>query len=303
MLNACLITAPMSSVARKRPPISRPSPLMVHRAISFVVFIPSAPPAMSEATPPPVSPSVSIARYPPDEAAQSLERASQWCRAAIALLSSFQVRDPPVPRGLLRSWRYGSSADRQVALGSAHVQNAQRGDRGRTWGRVHVNGERVKPSKAVRTGDTIEVTIKTFRHTLVVTGIAERRARRAMHSRSMRRPRVAHRPRTARCRTSAFPSARSRPRHTPHQAGAAPPRRTAPRTRGHTLSVASRALDPAAECDSFLAVGVDASRHPVYEEDEMRKPILSVMLVAVSLTLELAHVATAPTSRVTPPQP
>ena len=69
----------------------------------------------------------------------------------------------------------------------------------------------------------------------------------------------------------------------------APPRRTAPRTEGHTLSVASRALDPAAECDSFLAVGVDASRHPVYEEDEMRKPILSVMLVAVSLTLELAH--------------
>ena len=60
-------------------------------------------------------------------------------------------------------------------LWAAHVQNAQRGDRGRTWGRVHVNGERVKPSKAVRTGDTIEVTIKTFRHTLVVTGIAERR--------------------------------------------------------------------------------------------------------------------------------
>ena len=42
-------------------------------------------------------------------------------------------------------------------------------------GRVHVNGERVKPSKAVRTGDTIDVTIKTFRCTLVVTGVAERR--------------------------------------------------------------------------------------------------------------------------------
>ena len=42
-------------------------------------------------------------------------------------------------------------------------------------GRVHVNGERVKPSKAVRTGDTIDVTIKTFRRTLIVTGVAERR--------------------------------------------------------------------------------------------------------------------------------
>ena len=42
-------------------------------------------------------------------------------------------------------------------------------------GRVHVNGERVKPSKFIRTGDTIEVTIRTVRRTLVVTGLAERR--------------------------------------------------------------------------------------------------------------------------------
>ena len=42
-------------------------------------------------------------------------------------------------------------------------------------GRVHVNGERVKPSKVIRSGDTIEVTIKTVRRTLVVTGVAERR--------------------------------------------------------------------------------------------------------------------------------
>ena len=42
-------------------------------------------------------------------------------------------------------------------------------------GRVHVNGERVKASKVVRTGDTIEVTIRTVRRTLVVTGVAERR--------------------------------------------------------------------------------------------------------------------------------
>ena len=42
-------------------------------------------------------------------------------------------------------------------------------------GRVHVNGERVKPSKVVRTGDTIDVTIRTVRRTLLVTGVAERR--------------------------------------------------------------------------------------------------------------------------------
>jgi ribosome-associated heat shock protein Hsp15 len=42
-------------------------------------------------------------------------------------------------------------------------------------GRVHVNGERVKPSKVVRAGDTIEVTSRTVRRTLDVTGVAERR--------------------------------------------------------------------------------------------------------------------------------
>ncbi len=42
-------------------------------------------------------------------------------------------------------------------------------------GRVHVNGERVKPSKAVRHGDRVDVTIKTVRRTLDVAGVAERR--------------------------------------------------------------------------------------------------------------------------------
>ena len=42
-------------------------------------------------------------------------------------------------------------------------------------GRVHLNGERVKPSKAVRAGDTIEVTIGRVRRTLTVTGLSERR--------------------------------------------------------------------------------------------------------------------------------
>ena len=42
-------------------------------------------------------------------------------------------------------------------------------------GRVHVNGERVKPAKVVRVGDTIDVTVSTVRRTLVVTGVTERR--------------------------------------------------------------------------------------------------------------------------------
>jgi ribosome-associated heat shock protein Hsp15 len=42
-------------------------------------------------------------------------------------------------------------------------------------GRVHVNGECVKPSKAIRRGDTVEVTIGTIRRTLTVTGLSERR--------------------------------------------------------------------------------------------------------------------------------
>ena len=42
-------------------------------------------------------------------------------------------------------------------------------------GRVHVNGARVKASKEVRVGDTVETTIGTVRRTVQVTGLAERR--------------------------------------------------------------------------------------------------------------------------------
>jgi ribosome-associated heat shock protein Hsp15 len=42
-------------------------------------------------------------------------------------------------------------------------------------GRIKRNGERVKPSRLVRVGDTIEVTIATARRTLVVTAVADRR--------------------------------------------------------------------------------------------------------------------------------
>jgi ribosome-associated heat shock protein Hsp15 len=42
-------------------------------------------------------------------------------------------------------------------------------------GRVHVNGARVKPSKAVRVGDTVEVTIGGFRWNVEVTGMSDKR--------------------------------------------------------------------------------------------------------------------------------
>ena len=42
-------------------------------------------------------------------------------------------------------------------------------------GRVHINDERDKPSKAVHAGDTVVVTVGTLRRTVVVTALAERR--------------------------------------------------------------------------------------------------------------------------------
>ena len=42
-------------------------------------------------------------------------------------------------------------------------------------GRVHVNGTRVKPSKDVCVGDTIEVTVGTVRRTVQVAGLSDKR--------------------------------------------------------------------------------------------------------------------------------
>jgi len=42
-------------------------------------------------------------------------------------------------------------------------------------GRVHVNGERTKPSKLIHVGDVLEVTRATERWTVAVTQIAEKR--------------------------------------------------------------------------------------------------------------------------------
>jgi ribosome-associated heat shock protein Hsp15 len=42
-------------------------------------------------------------------------------------------------------------------------------------GRVHLNGARVKPSKEIRPGDTVQVTVRTERRTVDVVGIADKR--------------------------------------------------------------------------------------------------------------------------------
>jgi ribosome-associated heat shock protein Hsp15 len=42
-------------------------------------------------------------------------------------------------------------------------------------GRAHLNGARVKPSKEVRIGDTIDVTIGTVKRAVEVTGISDKR--------------------------------------------------------------------------------------------------------------------------------
>jgi ribosome-associated heat shock protein Hsp15 len=42
-------------------------------------------------------------------------------------------------------------------------------------GRVHVGGERVKPSKETRAGDTVEVRVGQVQWTVVVRGVADKR--------------------------------------------------------------------------------------------------------------------------------
>jgi ribosome-associated heat shock protein Hsp15 len=42
-------------------------------------------------------------------------------------------------------------------------------------GRVHVNDARVKPSKEIRVGDTVVVTVRAVRRTVCVTGLSDRR--------------------------------------------------------------------------------------------------------------------------------
>lgn len=47
-------------------------------------------------------------------------------------------------------------------------------------GKVRVNGEHAKAARAVKPGDIVELHLAPYRHTLVVTGIADRRGSRTV---------------------------------------------------------------------------------------------------------------------------
>ena len=139
--------------------------------------------------------------------------------------------DPQLARERLRSWPCGSGADRQVALGSTDVQDAQRGDRSRPWGA----GTRERRARKALEGDSGGRHDRSDRQDSTAHarryrgGRAPRFSWRSSHA-VRGDARVARRPGTARGRTWAFPSAWRQPRRTPNKAGAAPTRRTAPRT-------------------------------------------------------------------------
>jgi ribosome-associated heat shock protein Hsp15 len=83
-------------------------------------------------------------------------------------------------------------------------------------GRVHLNGARVKPSKEIRPGDRLEITVGQVRREVVVRGVAERRgpAREAVLLYEETPESVAARERHAAERRLAPPPAPSGPRPT-----------------------------------------------------------------------------------------
>jgi ribosome-associated heat shock protein Hsp15 len=76
----------------------------------------------------------------------------------------------------LRSWRSWTRCGSTSGCGRARFfKTRSAATEAVLGGRIHVNGERVKPSKVVGAGDTVEVTIGTVRQTVAVTDVAERR--------------------------------------------------------------------------------------------------------------------------------
>ena len=47
-------------------------------------------------------------------------------------------------------------------------------------GRIHVDGKRVKPSKELTVGDTVELTIRALKRTVQVTGLSDKRGPAAL---------------------------------------------------------------------------------------------------------------------------
>jgi ribosome-associated heat shock protein Hsp15 len=76
-----------------------------------------------------------------------------------------------------------------------------------TGGRVHIDGVAVKPSRDVRPGDELEITVGAVRRTVVVRGAAERRvsAAEAAHLYEETAQSIAERKRQAELRRLAGP--------------------------------------------------------------------------------------------------
>ena len=113
-------------------------------------------------------------------------------------------------------------------------------------GHVQVGGERVKPAKEVKIGDTLEIRRDEIRWTVVVTGVADRRGSATVAATLYEETpdSLAARERE-RLGTPARPAARRRPRRTAHEAGAPAARSASPRGAAPTDEVGS-ARGPAA---------------------------------------------------------
>ena len=129
-----------------------------------------------------------------------------------------------------------------MALGSTHVQDAHGGDRGRPWR----TSTRERPARKALEGrsdggyDRSDDQDRPAHARRGRVGRSPRAGERGTES-VFRDARVDCRPRTARRRTSAPPSAWSRPRHTPHKAGTTATRCNTPGAAAHTLRRATTA--------------------------------------------------------------
>jgi ribosome-associated heat shock protein Hsp15 len=177
-------------------------------------------------------------------------------------------------------------------------------------GRVHVNGERVKPSKVIRTGDTIEVTGRAVRRTLVVTGLADRR-RPASDALTLyeetpesllARERHAAERRLSRplgADLGARPTKQARRRldalrrgQRAHTLSTAPPRRSQPRSCRKVSAALERRAGLRALAVAICVLALSTAFAAQVDADATAKPELTRALQAGGLVLVLRHAAT-----------
>ena len=75
------------------------------------------------------------------------------------------LREPPMETVRIDKWLWAARFYKTRSAATEAVLS----------GHVHVNGTRVKPSKEIRSTDTVEVRVGDVRWTVVVTGVADKR--------------------------------------------------------------------------------------------------------------------------------